>query len=148
MSRFSESEVWCLLQMTSVNSFFSFKFFCGGVEFLYFYSIIWNSSFGVWQHIIQYKPMYFSFLFKISYYDSLIALQCHFSFCRTAKWIFSPHICLSFLDLLPIQLTMELWTQCPVWYSRFSLVTYFTHHQQCGLPRQRWQYRTWCQCRR
>ena len=62
----------------------------------------------------------------INFYGSIIASQCRFTFCFIAKRISYTYTCSpSFLDLLPIQVTIEHWVEFPVLYSRFSLVIYF-----------------------
>ena len=62
------------------------------------------------------------------FYWSIVALQCHVSFCCIAKWISYMYTYIpSFLDFLPIQVTTEHWVEYPELYSRFSLVMYFIH---------------------
>ena len=66
--------------------------------------------------------------FKINFYWSILALQCHVSFYCTAKWIHHiyPYIS-SHLDFLPNQVIRVHLVEFLVLYSMFSWVIYFKH---------------------
>ena len=54
-------------------------------------------------------------------YWSIVALWCCVSFCWAAKWVSCTHF---FLDFFPISITTEHWGECPLLYSRCSLIIY------------------------
>ena len=61
-------------------------------------------------------------------YGDIIVLQCSVSLYCTAKWISYAYTYMpSFLDFLPIWVTTEHWVEFPDFYSRLSLVIYFTY---------------------